>query len=219
MTRTARFAPLVINSGQHREMLEPMLHLLGVGVQVDLAVMRDRQRLSELTGRLVTGLNEVVRARRPDLVIVQGDTTTALCGALAAAYEKVPVAHVEAGLQTGDPYNPFPEEINRRLIGRIARWHFAPTERAAHHLYAEGVPAEQVVVTGNTVIDNLQWILASGEGSAFAAASRLLDHPLEYRRMASTANPFGDGKASERILAVLDRDRRRPDALLAAVLD
>ncbi|GAA2088049.1 non-hydrolyzing UDP-N-acetylglucosamine 2-epimerase [Actinomadura alba] len=352
MTRTAGFAPLVINSGQHREMLEQMLHLLGVGVQVDLAVMRDRQLLSELTGRLVTGLNEVVRARRPDLVIVQGDTTTALCGALAASYEKVPVAHVEAGLRTGDPYNPFPEEINRRLIGRLARWHFAPTERAAHHLYAEGVPPERVVVTGNTVIDNLHWILAGGEGTSafrttrrrllvtlhrresqgtdmrgmartlrrladrgdcevllplhkspavresllpelvghphitvteplgyadfaatlaacdvvltdsggvqeeaptlgkpvlvlratterpeaveagvarlvgtdagevFTAASLLLDHPLEYRRMASAANPFGDGRASERILMELVRDRRRDDdALLAAIMD
>ncbi|MFI0480151.1 non-hydrolyzing UDP-N-acetylglucosamine 2-epimerase [Actinomadura sp. 9N215] len=158
--------PLVVSSGQHREMLAPILADLDVKAHTDLAVMRDRQRLSGLTGRLVTALDAIIRLERPDVVVVQGDTTTALCGALAASYEQIPVAHVEAGLRTGNLYNPFPEELNRRLIGRIARWHFAPTERAAAHLRAEGIAGPDVMTTGNTVIDNLHWMLRQGKGEA-----------------------------------------------------
>ncbi|MFI9366593.1 non-hydrolyzing UDP-N-acetylglucosamine 2-epimerase [Kitasatospora sp. NPDC053057] len=164
MAASPHFEPLVVTTGQHREMLQQMLELLQVEAKFELDVMRDRQELSKLTARLVDGLGEVVRAERPDLVIVQGDTTSALTGALAAFYEHVPVAHVEAGLRTGVPDNPFPEELNRRLIGRIARRHFAPTPRAAGHLIAEGVPAADVFVTGNTVIDNLLWVLEQDAG-------------------------------------------------------
>ncbi|MDN3357714.1 UDP-N-acetylglucosamine 2-epimerase (non-hydrolyzing) [Actinomadura sp. DC4] len=182
MAESAAFEPIVVNSGQHREMLEQMLDMLGLDVRIDLAVMRERQRLSELTSRLVSGLDRAIRTHRPELVIVQGDTTTALCGALAASYEKVPTAHVEAGLRTRNLDNPFPEEINRQIIGRIARWHFAPTARAAAHLEAEGVPARQVTVTGNTVIDNLLWILAQGKGSpAFRTGRRKLLVTLHRR--------------------------------------
>ena len=138
MAASTLFQPVVVTTGQHREMLQQMLGLLGVGVKTDLAVMRDRQRLSELTARLVDGLGTVIRAERPDLVVVQGDTTTALCGALAAFYERVPWLMSEAGLRTGVLDNPFPEELNRRMIGRVARWHFAPTDRSAAQLRAEG---------------------------------------------------------------------------------
>jgi UDP-N-acetylglucosamine 2-epimerase (non-hydrolysing) len=166
------FEPIVVTTGQHREMLHQMLSLLEVEVRSDLDVMRDRQQLSELTARLVEGLGQTIRAERPDLVVVQGDTTTALAGALAAFYERVPVAHVEAGLRTGVLDNPFPEELNRRLIGRIARWHFAPTARSAGHLTDEGTPAAQVFTTGNTVIDNLLWVLETGVGrSAFPGSA------------------------------------------------
>ncbi|MBP2402330.1 non-hydrolyzing UDP-N-acetylglucosamine 2-epimerase [Streptomyces syringium] len=165
MAASPLFDPIVVTTGQHREMLHQMLDLLRVEVRTELDVMRDRQELSKLTARLVDGLGEVVREHRPDLVIVQGDTTTALTGALAAFYEHIPVAHVEAGLRTGVLDNPFPEEANRRLIGRLARWHFAPTPRAARHLTAEGVPATQVFTTGNTVIDNLLWVLEEGTGN------------------------------------------------------
>lgn len=182
MAAAEEFEPLVVNSGQHDAMLKQMLPMLDVEVCADLAVMRDRQRLSELTGVLVTRLNAVIRDLRPDLVIVQGDTTTAMCGALAASYERIPVAHVEAGLRTRNLDNPFPEEINRQVIGRIARWHFAPTERAAAHLYAEAVPPRQVIVTGNTVIDNLLWILQRGEGtSAFRTRRRRILVTLHRR--------------------------------------
>ncbi|WP_431047919.1 non-hydrolyzing UDP-N-acetylglucosamine 2-epimerase [Streptomyces sp. P1-3] len=173
MAASSLFEPMVVTTGQHREMLDQMLGLLGVGVKTDLAVMRDRQRLPELTARLVAGLGAAIRTERPDVVVVQGDTTTALCGALAAFYERVPVAHVEAGLRTGVLDNPFPEELNRRLIGRMAFWHFAPTARSAAHLRAEGVPAEQVITTGNTVVDNLLWVLREGTGrSAFRTGAR-----------------------------------------------
>ncbi|QIS17620.1 non-hydrolyzing UDP-N-acetylglucosamine 2-epimerase [Nocardia terpenica] len=158
------FEPLVVTTGQHREMLHQMLDLLQIPVRTALDIMRDRQQLSALTARLVDSLGEAIREHRPHLVVVQGDTTTALTGALAAFYEHVPVAHVEAGLRTGVPHNPFPEELNRRLIARIARWHFAPTPRAAGHLIAEGVPESTVIITGNTVVDNLLWVLAQRTG-------------------------------------------------------
>ncbi|MEE1782410.1 UDP-N-acetylglucosamine 2-epimerase (non-hydrolyzing) [Streptomyces sp. SP17BM10] len=164
MAASPHFEPMVVSTGQHREMLRQMLELLQVEAKFELDVMRERQELSKLTARLVEGLGEVVHAERPDLVVVQGDTTSALTGALAAFYEHVPVAHVEAGLRTGVLDNPFPEELNRRLIGRVARWHFAPTPRAAGHLTAEGVPDAEVFVTGNTVIDNLLWVLEQGAG-------------------------------------------------------
>ncbi|MFF7675970.1 non-hydrolyzing UDP-N-acetylglucosamine 2-epimerase [Actinacidiphila glaucinigra] len=173
MAASPLFEPVVVTTGQHREMLHQMLELLQVPAKAGLDVMRERQRLPELTARLVEGLGEVIRNDRPDLVIVQGDTTTALTGALAAFYERVPVAHVEAGLRTGVLDNPFPEELNRRLIGRIARWHFAPTPRAAAHLLAEGTPGTQVFTTGNTVVDNLLWVLGEGVGrSAFPGSGR-----------------------------------------------
>ncbi|MEU2871461.1 UDP-N-acetylglucosamine 2-epimerase (non-hydrolyzing) [Streptomyces olivoreticuli] len=172
MAGSPLFDPVVVTTGQHREMLHQMLDLLQVPVHTELDVMRERQQLSTLTARLVDGLGEVVRAERPDLVVVQGDTTTALTGALTAFYEHLPIAHVEAGLRTGVLDNPFPEELNRRLIGRMARWHFAPTPRAAAHLTAEGVPEAEVFTTGNTVIDNLLWVLAQGTGRSLFESDR-----------------------------------------------
>ncbi|MFF8815343.1 non-hydrolyzing UDP-N-acetylglucosamine 2-epimerase [Streptomyces pactum] len=188
MAASPHFQPMVVTTGQHREMLHQMLGLLGVGVKTDLAVMRERQDLADLTARLMRGLGHTLRTERPDLVVVQGDTTTALCGALTAFYERVPVAHVEAGLRTGVPDNPFPEELNRRLIGRIAHWHFAPTPSSARHLLAEGVPAGQVQVTGNTVVDNLLWVLAEGAGrSAFRTERRRILLTLHRRENQGTA--------------------------------
>ncbi|WAZ21073.1 UDP-N-acetylglucosamine 2-epimerase (non-hydrolyzing) [Streptomyces cinnabarinus] len=193
------FEPVVVTTGQHREMLHQMLGLLGVSSRIALDVMRSRQQLSDLTARLVAELGEVMRLQRPDLVVVQGDTTTALAGALAAFYEKIPVAHVEAGLRTGVIDNPFPEELNRCLIGRIARWHFAPTPRAARHLTDEGVPKEQVFVTGNTVIDNLLWVLAEGTGaSAFRTPAKRILVTL-HRRENQGERMRGMGRALRRL--------------------
>ncbi|GHI08443.1 UDP-N-acetyl glucosamine 2-epimerase [Streptomyces cellostaticus] len=199
MADDPQFEPIVVTTGQHREMLHQMLGLLCVDVRIALDVMRSRQELSELTARLVGELGEVMRGERPDLVVVQGDTTTALAGALAAFYEKIPVAHVEAGLRTGVIDNPFPEELNRSLIGRIARWHFAPTPRAARHLTDEGVPAEQVFTTGNTVIDNLLWVLAEGTGtSAFRTGAKRILVTL-HRRENQGERMRGMGRALARL--------------------
>ena len=159
-------APIIVNTGQHRELLDPLLRKLSITATVNLDVMRDNQPLSGLTARLSDSLGEALRKFRPDAVIVQGDTTTALCGALAAFYERIPVAHVEAGLRSGVLDDPFPEELNRRLVSQLTRWHFAPTARARDALRAEG--ASDVELTGNTVIDNLFWVLEQEFGqSAF----------------------------------------------------
>jgi UDP-N-acetylglucosamine 2-epimerase (non-hydrolysing) len=166
-------APLIINTGQHRELLDPLLRLMRIEPDVDLDVMRDNQSLSGLTARLTDSLGETLRKHRPEAVIVQGDTTTALCGALAAFYERIPVAHVEAGLRSGVLHDPFPEEVNRRLVTELTRWHFAPTPRAAAALHSEGIAAEHVEITGNTVIDNLFWALEHAQGRcAFASSGR-----------------------------------------------
>ncbi|WP_328870665.1 UDP-N-acetylglucosamine 2-epimerase (non-hydrolyzing) [Streptomyces sp. NBC_00287] len=199
MAAASSFEPIVVTTGQHREMLHQMLGLLGVTSRIALDVMRSRQQLSDLTARLVAELGNVMRLQRPDLVLVQGDTTTALAGALAAFYEKIPVAHVEAGLRTGVLDNPFPEELNRILIGRMARWHFAPTSRAGRHLTDEGVPKEQVFVTGNTVIDNLLWVLAEGSGSsAFRTPARRILVTL-HRRENQGERMRGMGRALRRL--------------------
>ncbi len=149
------------SSGQHRELAREALGAFGLAPDVDLALMRPGQSLSELAGRLLVGLDALLAEHAPDAVVVQGDTTTALCGALAAFHRRVPVAHVEAGLRTHDLTSPFPEEANRQLISRLARWHFAATPRAADALRGEGV-TQGVHVVGNPVIDALNWIPESG---------------------------------------------------------
>jgi UDP-N-acetylglucosamine 2-epimerase (non-hydrolysing) len=148
---------IVVATGQHREMLDQMLEQFELETDIDLGVMRPDQRLSDLTAELMRGLGKALTKLRPDWVLVQGDTTTTLCGALAAFYESVPVGHVEAGLRSGDEHSPFPEEANRRLVTRLAELHLCPTPGSAANLIAESVPAEQVHVTGNTVIDALHW--------------------------------------------------------------
>ena len=148
---------IVVSTGQHRELVDAMLAVFGIQPDLELDVMRPGQRLSDLTAKLVCGLGDTVRDVQPDVVLVQGDTTTALCGALAAFYEDVAVGHVEAGLRTRQLRSPFPEEANRRLAAVVSDAHFCPTPRSAANLAAEGVPSERLHVTGNTVIDALVW--------------------------------------------------------------
>lgn len=149
--------PLVVSTGQHREMLRGILDLFGIEPDVDLALMQPDQTIAEVNARALTAVSELLRLERPDAVVVQGDTTTAMAAALAAFYERIPVAHVEAGLRTNDRYAPFPEEVNRRIIAQVAHWHFAPTERAREALERGGIPAlgARILVTGNTGIDAL----------------------------------------------------------------
>lgn len=144
-------------TGQHRQMLDQVLRVFAIRPDADLGVMQPRQTLAALTARLMDALDAYLERERPDLVLVQGDTTTVFCAALAAFYRHIPVSHVEAGLRTGNLNAPWPEEANRVLTSRLARLHFAPTESARQNLLREGVPAEQVSVTGNTVIDALRF--------------------------------------------------------------
>jgi len=152
--------PRVCVSGQHREMLDQMLRVFAIVPDRDLAVMQPAQDLSDVTARVLLGLRDALVAERPAAVLVQGDTTTAMAAALAAFYAGVPVGHVEAGLRTGRLDQPFPEEMNRRLVGQLATWHYAPTAQAAENLRREGVAPAQILVTGNTVVDALQTIAA-----------------------------------------------------------
>ena len=147
-------------TAQHRDLLDPLLDLFGLQPHHDLDLMRPGQTLHELTARLFAGLGEVMAADRPDWVLVQGDTTSAMVAAISAFYAGARVGHIEAGLRTGSLAEPFPEEMNRSVIGRVATLHFAPTERAAANLIREGVAPTSIVVTGNTAIDALHWAVA-----------------------------------------------------------
>lgn len=148
------FAVSVCLTGQHREMLEQVNVFFGIEGDHDLALMKPNQTLSDLTARCLSGLAPVLEAEKPNLVFVQGDTTTVLAGALAAFYGKIPVAHLEAGLRSGQRYSPFPEEMNRKIAGQIAEYHFAPTKGAVGNLLADGI-TKSVYNVGNTVIDAL----------------------------------------------------------------
>ncbi|MDY7066546.1 UDP-N-acetylglucosamine 2-epimerase [Pseudomonas extremaustralis] len=150
----------VLATAQHRDMLDQVLGLFGITPDLDLDMMRPDQSLTALTARLLSGLDSVLQSEKPDVVLAQGDTTTVMSAALACFYLRIPFGHIEAGLRTGDLYNPFPEEANRVIVGKLARWHFAPTQRAMDNLFREGVPAADISMTGNTVIDALLMTVA-----------------------------------------------------------
>lgn len=142
-------------TGQHRDLIAPIFTFFGISSDDDLAVMTHNQNLGDVTAIILTKLNPILTEYQPDLVIVQGDTSTAFSAALAAFYQKIPVAHVEAGLRSSDPYSPFPEEMNRRLISKLSHLHFCPTPLAAKNLISEGISKDTIFVTGNTAIDAL----------------------------------------------------------------
>ena len=154
-----RFETWVIATAQHREMLDQVLSLFQIAPDVDLNLMRPNQTLAELTGSVLEKVARCLATERPDLVVVQGDTTTAFTSALAAFYARIPIAHVEAGLRSRDLANPFPEEANRRLTAVVADIHLAPTPLARRRLLREGVPRRKVVVSGNTIVDTLRGLL------------------------------------------------------------
>jgi UDP-N-acetylglucosamine 2-epimerase (non-hydrolysing) len=155
LDRTPGFRHTLCVTGQHRQMLDQVLHFFGLQPHIDLNIMQPGQDLADITSRVLTGLRDVLRDRRPDLVLVHGDTTTSFAATLAAFYAGIPVGHVEAGLRTGNLQAPFPEEANRVLTSRLAAYHFAPTVRNVENLRREGVPAAAILRTGNTVIDAL----------------------------------------------------------------
>ncbi|CXM12050.1 UDP-GlcNAc 2-epimerase [Staphylococcus aureus] len=149
--------PIVVVTAQHREMLDSVLSTFEIKPKYDLNIMKSGQTLSEITSKSITQLEQVIQLEKPDMVLVHGDTMTTFAGGLAAFYNQVPIGHVEAGLRSYDKYSPFPEEVNRQLVGVLADLHFAPTKNAASHLLSEGKYSESVVVTGNTVIDAMKY--------------------------------------------------------------
>lgn len=153
-----RFEARICVTAQHRQMLDQVLDIFGLQPDIDLNLMQPGQDLFDLTSRVLLGMREVLRQEQPDIVLVHGDTTTCFAAGLATFYEGIELGHVEAGLRTGNLRAPFPEEANRSLVGRLADYHFAPTEVAAEHLRAEGVDESRIWITGNTVIDALMWV-------------------------------------------------------------
>lgn len=157
--RVAQFETIVCVTCQHREMLDQVLTIFNIKPDYDLNIMKQGQDLYDVTARVLIGMRDVLKDVNPDVVLVHGDTTTSMAVALAAFYQQIPVGHVEAGLRTNDIYSPWPEEMNRQITGRIATYDFAPTLLSKKNLLKENVPEDKIIVTGNTVIDALYWVV------------------------------------------------------------
>ncbi len=201
-------------TGQHREMLDSVLEIFDISPDYDLEVMKQAQSLSDITSSILAGMNPVLDEFQPNLVLVHGDTTTTLSASLAAYYKQIPVGHVEAGLRTGDIYSPWPEEINRKLTGGIARLHFAPTEKSRENLLSEGVTQAAISVTGNTVIDALLSVIDKFD--ADPALSAKIDARLpgtDDRRILLVTGHRREshGAGFERICAALRELAKRDD--------
>ncbi len=207
----ARFQTRVVVTAQHRSMLDQVLQAFEIGPHHDLDLMRPNQTLAELTSRVVAGLEPVLAAERPDVVLVQGDTTTTFCAALAAFYHRIRVGHVEAGLRTFDRYQPFPEEMNRVLTTRLADLHFAATEEAASHLRREGVPGDGIFVTGNTVIDAVLYIRDALESGGLARPRWPFLDPARRLILVTAHRRESFGEGFERICRALAVLAARPD--------
>jgi len=196
LAASTQLRPRLCVTGQHRALLDQTLAAFDLRPDHDLAVMQPAQRLGDLTARVVSGLTPVLAAEQPAALLVQGDTTSAFAAALAAFYAGVPVGHVEAGLRSGRLDQPFPEEMNRRLLTQLATWHYAPTPAAARALQREGVDTAHIAVTGNTVVDALQGVAARGPALPAAVPAQLL---AEHRLLLVTGHrreSFGAGLAA-----------------------
>lgn len=156
---SVNFQTIVCVTGQHREMLDQVLHLFNIKPDYDLNIMKQGQDLYDVTARVLVGMRDVLKEAKPDVVLVHGDTTTSTAAALAAFYQQIPVGHVEAGLRTHNIYSPWPEEMNRLITGRIATFNFSPTELSRQNLLKENVSDDKIIVTGNSVIDALYWVV------------------------------------------------------------
>ena len=210
----ARFESRVCISAQHREMLDQVLDITGVIPDHDLDLMQPGQTLDALTARALLEIGKVLDEEQPDWVVVQGDTTTVLAGAIAAYYRKIPVCHVEAGLRSGDIYQPWPEEVNRRAVGTFATLHCAPTETAQAALLRESVDPKNVHVTGNTVIDALYWVTKHAQAHPeIASGLASLESRFAGKRIIGVTSHrrenFGDGMRS--IARAVARIAARPD--------
>ena len=180
------FQTVVCVTGQHREMLDQVLRLFDITPEYDLNIMKPNQDLYDITSRILLGMRDVLREVQPDVVLVHGDTTTSMAAALAAFYQQIPVGHVEAGLRTGNIYSPWPEEMNRLITGRITTHHFSPTPLAKENLLREHVNENQIIVTGNTVIDALQMVverLKNDEQLAGEVAAKINQMGYDVQRL------------------------------------
>ena len=180
------FQTIVCVTGQHREMLDQVLRLFEITPDYDLNIMKPNQDLYDITSRILLGMRDVLKEVQPDIVLVHGDTTTSMAADLAAFYQQIPVGHVEAGLRTGNIYSPWPEEMNRLITGRITTHHFSPTPLARENLLREHVAEEQIIVTGNTVIDALQMVVGKlREDAALAGevANRICEMGYDVTRL------------------------------------
>ena len=157
--RKKHYRTIVVSSSQHKQLLQPFLDTLAIDVDFDLGVMRANQSPTDVCSRVMAKLDKILAKEKPDIILVQGDTTTTLAGAMAGFYRRIPVGHVEAGLRSGNLMSPFPEEMNRRVVSQIASFHFAATEKNRRNLLAEDVPSEKVFVTGNPIVDALKLML------------------------------------------------------------
>ena len=198
-------------TAQHREMLDHALDAFSIQPDYDLDLMQPRQTLAGLTARILAALDPVLETERPDLVIVQGDTATTLAGALAAFYREIPVAHVEAGLRTGDMTQPFPEEMNRVLTSRLAAWHFAPTARAAEALLREGTAREKLFVTGNTGIDAVLYVRDALDSGALRAPDWPWLEPGKHLVLVTSHRRESFGPGLESVMRALARLASRGD--------
>lgn len=183
-----RVEVMVCVTGQHREMLDQVLQIFEIKPDFDLNIMKEGQDLTDITARVLSGMREVLKESRPDIVLVHGDTTTSTAAALAAFYQQIPVGHVEAGLRTHDIYSPWPEEMNRQITGRIATYNFAPTQLSCRNLEAENVQG-RIYVTGNTVIDALHMVVEKFKDNPALSESQekvLLEAGYDVRRLSAS---------------------------------
>lgn len=199
----AEFETIVCVTGQHREMLDQVLRIFEITPDFDLNIMKQGQDLYDVTARVLTGMRDVLREARPDVVLVHGDTTTSTAAALAAFYQQIAVGHVEAGLRTHNIYSPWPEEMNRQLTSRMATFNFAPTPLSRENLLAEGIDEAKITVTGNTVIDALYWVVnkiksAPGFNAEISDRLRVAGYDVDRNRRivlitGHRRENFGDG--------------------------
>ena len=218
LDRSPLFRPTVTVTAQHRGLLDQVHRLFGIRTDHDLDILSERQSLTDITVRVLDGLCPLLRRERPDAVLVQGDTTTAFAGALAAFYSRVPVVHLEAGLRTGDRYAPFPEEINRRLATQLASLHLAPTAHARDNLLHDGVPPSSVVVTGNTVIDALRWAVGRTAHYGDPALADLDDPPRRVLLVTAHRRESWGGAMESIGGALADLARSEPGLLIVLPL-
>ena len=215
LKRHPAFDTKVCVTAQHRDMLDQVLALFGIQPDFDLNLMRTGQDLTDLTARVLAGMRDVFGQWRPDIVVVHGDTSTAMATGLAAFYQRIPVAHIEAGLRTGNPYSPWPEEINRKVVGTLAHYHFAPTPEARQNLLRENVPEHAIYVTGNTVIDALLQVnqrINSNPGLRAQLARRFpFIDPNKKLILLTGHRRENIGEGFENICAALARLVARPD--------